>query len=95
MAMTELELAAGLRVDLTVLLARPSAREIQYRLGALVDVFERASELKPDALSAADFMKTTPIQVLNNRTLLEAVGDNDSEKALHYLQTISGGGQNG
>ncbi|ALN90171.1 hypothetical protein LG3211_1195 [Lysobacter gummosus] len=36
-------------------------------------------------------MKNTPIRVLSHRTLFEAVKDNDSQEALRYLQTISGG----
>lgn len=57
-------------------------------------VLEALRELRPDDPDFALKMKDTPIRELGDRTLEEAVRAGDAEKALRYLQIISGG-QNG
>lgn len=61
------------------------------RLGELAEVFGRMLELRTDPATAAFHMKNTPIPILNHRTLFETVAKHDSERALRYLQSISGG----
>ncbi|UNP30726.1 DNA-binding protein [Lysobacter gummosus] len=88
---TEMELASALGVHLNVLRLHPEDERVQSRLSAFSGVFARLLELRPDPIAAAFHMKNTPIRVLSHRTLFEAVKDNDSQEALRYLQTISGG----
>lgn len=88
---TEMELASALGVHLDVLRLHPEDVRVQRHLRAFAGVFARLLELRPDPIAAAFNMKNAPIRVLNNRTLFEAVKDNDSQEALRYLQTISGG----
>ena len=88
---TETELASALGVHPDVLRLHPMDERVQCSLSAFAGVFARLLELKPDPVAAAFHMKNTPIRVLSHRTLFEAVKDNDSQKALRYLQTISGG----
>ena len=57
-------------------------------------VLEALQELRPDDRNVVFKMKSTPIRALGGRTLEEAVLSGDAEKALRYLQTVSGG-QNG
>lgn len=91
LGITELQLAAALEVHLSVLRLHPENAQVQCRLRSFSDVFARLLEIIPDTSAAAFHMKNTPIRVLNYRTLFEAVKDNDSQKALRYLQTISDG----
>lgn len=57
-------------------------------------VLEALRELRPDGPDVALKMKDTPMRELGSRILEEAVRTGDAEKALRYLQIISGG-QNG
>ena len=94
LGITELELALALGVHLNVLLLHPGDSRVQRGLNTFADVFARLLDIRPDPIAAAFHMKNVPIRVLGHRTLFEAMKDNDFERALRYLQTISGG-QNG
>jgi len=48
-------------------------------------------ELRPHDSNLAVLMKTIPVRELSDRTLQESVLAGDSDKALLYLQAISGG----
>lgn len=85
------QLAAALGVHPNVVQHHPQDPTVQRRLGELAEVFGRLLELRSDPVSAAFHMKNTPIPILNHRTLFEAVAKHDSERAVRYLQSISGG----
>lgn len=72
----------------------PHSRRTQERLLEFNRVFQAMLQFHGSPTDAAYHMKNTPIRVLGQRTLFEAVVQGDSAKALRYLQTISGG-QNG
>lgn len=77
------------------LLARQSdAPGEQPESEAYRKVLDALGELRPDDLDVALKLKDTAIRVLGDRTLEEAIRDGDSDMALRYLQSISGG-QNG
>lgn len=57
-------------------------------------VLEALQQLRPNDKSVALTMRVTPIRELGNQTLEQAVLAGEAEKALRYLQSISGG-QNG
>ncbi len=99
--------AAALELDLSVLASalgvhrntmrlHPESQRTQERMRDYNRVFLALASLKPDVRDAAFHMhmKNTPIGMLGQRTLFEAVQDGDTEKAMRYLQSISGG-QNG
>lgn len=88
---TERELASIIGVSLNVLRFRPESQDVQTRICNFAGVFDLLLELKPDPVDAAFHMKNTPIRLLNHRTLLEAVKDNESEKAKRYLLSILSG----
>jgi hypothetical protein len=87
-------LAEALGVHRNTMRLHPESQRTQERLGDFNRVFIALLELQSDAVRAAFHMKNTPIRVLGQRTLFQAVKDGDANKALRYLQTISGG-QNG
>jgi len=85
------QLAAVLGVHHDVMRHHPDDPTVQRRLGELAEVFGRLLELRADPATAAFHMKNTPVAILNHRTLFEAVATHDSERAVRYLQSISGG----
>lgn len=87
-------LASTLGVHRNTIREHPDGRKTQDRLIALNRVFLALLEQTQDVKAAAFHMKHTPIRVLGDRTLLEAVKSRQEEKAIRYLQTISTG-QNG
>ncbi|WP_057920484.1 hypothetical protein [Lysobacter capsici] len=91
LGLSEPDLAIALEIPERVIRLQPDDASVQKKLGSLADLFDRLLELNPDAATAARHMKNIRIRVLANRTLLEAVKDNESEKALRYLKSISGG----
>ncbi|MBB1062072.1 hypothetical protein [Marilutibacter spongiae] len=66
----------------------------QSEIDAYRSVLGALRELRPNDLDVALKLKDTKIRVLGNRTLEEAILEGDSDKAMRYLQSISGG-QNG
>ncbi len=86
--------ADALGVHRNTMRLHPESQRTQERLGDFNKVYLALLELQSDTKRAAFHMKNTPIRVLGQRTLFEAVKDGDAEKALRYLLTISGG-QNG
>lgn len=87
-------LAGALGVHRNTMRLHPESPRTQERMRDYNRVFLALVNLKPDVKSAAFHMKNTPIRVLGQRTIFEAVRDGDTEKALRYLQSVSGG-QNG
>lgn len=87
-------LANALGVHRNTMRLHPESPRTQERMRDYNRVFLALMSLKPDVRDAAFHMKNTPIRVLGQRTLFEAVKDGDTEKAMRYLQSISGG-QNG
>ncbi len=87
-------LADALGVHRNTMRLHPESRRTQERLSDFNRVFLALLELQSDPVRAAFQMKNTPIRVLNQRTLFQAVKDGDVEPALRYLQTVCAG-QNG
>lgn len=87
-------LANALGVHRNTMRLHPESPRTQERMRDYNRVFLSLVSLKPDVGDAAFHMKNTPVRVLGQRTLFEAVKDGDTEKVLRYLQSISGG-QNG
>lgn len=87
-------LADALGVDRNTIRLHPQNQRIQDRLLQFNKVFLALLHVQQDPVKAAFHLKSTPIRVLGQRTLLEAVKDGDEDKALRYLHTISDG-QNG
>lgn len=87
-------LADALGVHRNTMRLHPESSRTQERMRDYNHVFLCLLSLKPDVRDAAFHMKNTPIRVLGGRTLFEAVKDGETDKALRYLQSISGG-QNG
>lgn len=87
-------LANALGVHRNTMRLHPESPRTQERMRDYNRVFLGLVNLKPDVRDAAFHMKNTPVRVLGQRTLFEAVKDGDTEKVLRYLQSISGG-QNG
>ena len=87
-------LASALGVHRNTMRLHPESNRTQERMRDYNRVFLALVALKPDVQDAAYHMKNTPIRVLGQRTLFEAVKDGDTEEAMRYLQSISGG-QNG
>ena len=98
-------LAATLEVDLSVLAGalgvhpntmrlHPESPRTQERMRDYNRVFQALVILKPNIRDAAFHMKNTPIRALGQRTLFEVVRCGDTDRALRYLQSMSGG-QNG
>lgn len=87
-------LAEALGVHRNTLRLHPESQSTQARLRDFNRVFLALASMKADSSDVAFHMKNTPIRVLGQRTLFEAVQDGDTEAALRYLQSISGG-QNG
>lgn len=57
-------------------------------------VFQTLLRVKPNLTDAAFHVKNTPVRVLGQRTLFDAVKDGDTAKASRYLLSVSSG-QNG
>lgn len=96
-ATLELDLAVvadSLGVHRNTMRLHPESQRTQERLRDYNRVFLSLLRLKPDLHDAAFHMKNTPIRGLGQRTLFETVRDRDTEKAMNYLKSISGG-QNG
>ena len=91
LGISEPEMASSLGVRESFMRLHPGDAIVQKKLGNFVDVFDQLLKLRPDVATAAFHMKNTPIRVLNHRTLFEVLRDSESEKALRYLQSISGG----
>lgn len=87
-------LASALGVHRNTMRLHPKNPRTQERMRDYNRVFLALVGLKSDVRDAAFHMMNTPIRVLRQRTLFEAVRDGDTEKAMRYLQSISGG-QNG
>jgi len=87
-------LANALGVHRNTMRLHPESPRTQERMRDYNRVFLALVSLKSDVRDAAFHMKNTPVRVLGQRTLFEAVKDGDTEKALRFLQSISGG-QNG
>ena len=87
-------LADALGVHRNTMRLHPESPRTQQRLLDYNRVFQALLGMKPEVHDAAFHMKNTPIRVLGQRTLFEAVRDGDTAKALRYLQSVSGG-QNG
>lgn len=87
-------LADALGVHRNTMRLHPDSARTQERMRDYNRVFLALHGLRGDVRDAAYHMKNTPIRVLGQRTLFEAVRDGDTDKALRYLQSISGG-QNG
>lgn len=87
-------LADAIGVHRNTLRLHPDSAKTQEGLRELNRVFLALLEVKADELQTSFHMMNTPIRVLGQRTLFEAVRDGDVDKALRYIQTISGG-QNG
>jgi hypothetical protein len=87
-------LANALGVHRNTMRLHPENPRTQERMRDYNRVFLALMNLKPDVRDAAFHMKNTPIRVLGQRTLFKAVKDGNTEKAMCYLQSISGG-QNG
>lgn len=84
-------MANALGVHRNTMRLHPESNRTQERMRDYNRVFMALVSLKPDVRDAAYHMKNTPIRVLGQRTLFEAVKDGDTEKAMRYLQSISGG----
>ena len=87
-------LADALHVHRNTMRLHPESPRTQEALREYNRVFLALLELKRDVADAAFHMKNTPVRVLGQRTLFEAVRDGHAEKAMRYLQSLSGG-QNG
>ncbi|MCF7221503.1 DNA-binding protein [Marilutibacter chinensis] len=87
-------LANALGVHRNTMRLHPESPRTQERMRDYNRVFLALLGLKPNVRDAAFHMKNTPVRVLGQRTLFDAVKDGDTDKALRYLQSISGG-QNG
>jgi len=87
----ERELSAVLGVHHNVMRLHPENIRVQNKLGMLADVFGQLLEIRPDLMAAAFHFKNTPIALLNHRTLIEVIAENEEDKALRYLQSISDG----
>ena len=87
-------LAEAIGVHRNTMRLHPDSAKTQEGLREFNRVFQALLEVKADEKRAAFHMMNTPIRVLSQRTLFEAVRDGDVDKALRYIQTISGG-QNG
>lgn len=85
------EMAFVLGISRRVMRLHPDDAAIQKKLNHFAEVFDRLLDLNPDAATAAFHIKNTSIRVLDQRTLFDVLQDNESEKALRYLQTIAGG----
>ncbi|WP_157510299.1 hypothetical protein [Lysobacter sp. Root559] len=85
------EMAYAFNVSESVMRLHPEDTAIQKKLSSFADVFDRLLDLNPDTAMAVFHTKNTPIRVLGQRTILDLLRDNESEKILRYLQTVSGG----
>lgn len=93
----ELDLAVmanALGVHRNTMRLHPDSQRTQERMRDYNRVFLALVGFKPNLQDAAFHMKNTPIRVLGHRTLFDTVKEGDTEKAMRYLQSISGG-QNG
>jgi len=88
------ELAEALGVHRNTMRLHPYGSRTQERLREYNRVFQSLAHDKAEIVDVVFHMKNTPIRVLGGRSLFEAIRDGDTEKALRYLQTVSGG-QNG
>jgi len=96
-AALELDLSAladALGVHRNTMRLHPDSARTQERMRDYNRVFLALYGLRSDLRDAAYHMKNTPVRVLGQRTLFEAVKDGDTGKALRYLEAISAG-QNG
>ncbi|KQZ59122.1 hypothetical protein ASD53_05960 [Lysobacter sp. Root559] len=84
-------MAYAFNVSESVMRLHPEDTAIQKKLSSFADVFDRLLDLNPDTAMAVFHTKNTPIRVLGQRTILDLLRDNESEKILRYLQTVSGG----
>lgn len=91
LGISDAEIASALGVHESFMRLHPSDAIVQKKLGSFAEVFDQLLTLRPDATTAVFHMKNTPIRVLNHRTLFEVVRDNEPEKALRYLQSVSAG----
>lgn len=85
------EMAFALGISESFMRLNPNDAAIQKKLGQFANVFDRLLDLNPDVATAAFHMKNTSIRVLDHQTLLDALRNNEFEKAFRYLQTVSGG----
>lgn len=85
------EIAYAFNVSESVMRLHPEDTAIQKKLSSFADVFDRLLDLNPDTAMAVFHTKNTPIRVLGQRTILDLLRNNESEKVLRYLQTVSGG----
>lgn len=85
------EMAFAFNISERVMRLHPEDAAIQQKLSAFADVFDRLLDLNPDTATAVFHIKNTSIRVLGERTILDLLRDNEAEKVLRYLQTVSGG----
>lgn len=84
-------LARALGTTVNTLHAHPRDPYIAGRLDEVQEIIELLGALNSDPAAVLTHMTNTPIRVLGNRTLLQAVADGDAEKVRRYLRSISGG----
>ena len=84
-------LARALGTTVNTLHAHPRDPYIAGRLDEVREIIELLGGLNSDPDAVLTHITNTPIRVLDNRTLLQAVADGDVDKARRYLRSISGG----
>lgn len=87
----EENLARAFGTTVEALHAHPRDPYIDSRVDEVREIIELVGSLNSDPAAVLTHMTNTPIRVLGNRTLLQAVADGDVEKVRRYLRSISGG----